>query len=97
MSIPLELRTQERQQLDEYIPQAIETLRGRGLNDEADDVVGVTLIEEEDGRVSTTVDQWVSLLSSLRVIDDGLRPWWLRKKLSQRLAKATDTLDGGAS
>ncbi|WP_226041237.1 hypothetical protein [Natrinema sp. DC36] len=93
--IPIRLRSNEENQLDEFVPQAIENLREIELEDEADDLSNVDIIDNEDGTFSAEVGEWATIISALRTLreDESLRSWWLRKKLARRLSKATEHLD----
>lgn len=98
MRVPIELRSHERSQLDDFIPRAVENLEDIGLDEEAEEVDDVDIIDNEDGTFSAEAEEWVAIISSLRTIydDEGVRSWWLRKKLAQRVGrKANELSDDG--
>lgn len=91
--VDVPLRTQEKQQLDKFVPMAVERLRDLGLGNEADDLDDVTIEIDETPTLRTRYvgyaepDGWrliVRHLGKLRS-NEGLQIWWLRKKLAKRV------------
>jgi len=87
--IPIELRSNEQSQLDEYVPMSAEHLRDIGLDGEADSLDDVSLIDNEDGTFSAEATEWSSIIGGLRTLRDSegvCRINYLRKKLAKRLS-----------
>jgi len=111
VEVTIELRTHERAQLDEFVPRMVERLEAKGLDEEAEDLCAVDIIENLDETspfhetaresahdpttYSAAPTEWATIIGALRVLreEEGLRSWWLRKKLARRLSRATDQLD----
>lgn len=95
MRVPLELRSTERTQLDEMIPNAIDRLREVGLDEEADELEDIDILSETNGKYYAEATEWASVISALRVLRDqeGLRSWWLRTKLARRLSETMEELE----
>lgn len=85
--VPIELRSHERAQLDEFITRVVDILTERGLSNEAEEVENVDLIENGNGTFSAEPSEWATVVGGLRHLrdDEGLRTWWLRSKLAKRL------------
>lgn len=96
MKLPINLRSNEKRQLDEMIPRAADLFEERELGDEAEELREATIVEEEEtGMYYADVDDWRTIVSSLRVLrkEESLRSWWLRKKLAKRLSRKMDELE----
>lgn len=98
VQVDMGLRTQERQQLDRWVPRIIEHLEGLGLPQSAEDLDDVTLVIEESDRdgfryeAAAEPDEWRTLISSLSN-QDGQDAWWLRKKLARRFHDRVDEME----
>lgn len=94
LSVPIELRSHEREQLNEYLPEAEESYFMGERYEERDDVaVLIEQLSDSSGKhVSFTVEQWRTCVSALSRVDDGLRPWWLQKKVVNRLNERVEEL-----
>lgn len=94
LRVPIEVRDHEYRQLVEYLPNARDSYL-RGDRDDEAAAVG-TLIDDlsdsSDEHVSFTVEQWQTCVSALSRCDDGLRPWWLQKKVVNRLNERIEEL-----
>lgn len=90
IGIPVPLRTQEKAQLERFVPSAVEYLEDIGLDAKAEQLDDVEfVIEENDGGrtrwiATTTADEWRRVVSDLSNVE-GQDVWWLRKKLSKRV------------
>lgn len=95
MKVPIELRSHEQAQLDEFVPRAADRLEDKGLDEEAQEVRDVDIIDNQSGTYSAEPTEWAAIIGALRTLRDeeGLRSWWLRKKLAQRLARRTEEID----
>lgn len=96
MKVPINLRSHERKQLDEFITRAIDLLEDRGLDEEAEDVREATIIEDEGANTySAEPSDWSAVIGSLRILrpEESLRSWWLRKKLAKRLSRRMDEIE----
>lgn len=98
--VPIELRTHERAQLEEYVPRLESKLRARDLEDQADTVRDFSFTldatEEVAGQyASAPADDWESVVQYLNILRDeeGNRVWWLRKKLATRLARRLEEVE----
>lgn len=85
IKVPIDLRTHERAQLTEFTEKLVDHFDG--IDDRADDLREVRdRIAEQDDTVFLTADQWSSLLQPMHDrLDEGLRTWWLQRKLLGRL------------
>lgn len=95
MRVPIQLRSHEEAQLESFVPRMVDRLNDMGVEAEAEDIENVELIDEGDGTFSAEVSEWTALLGGMRVLRDeeGLRSWWLRKKLSRRLMRIQEKLE----
>lgn len=90
INIPVECRRTEVRQLKEMVPKAVERLDAAGKDDDAAALERIhdehiTDLPDGKGTVSMPKDDWTSLVLGLDRVDDGLRPWWLTRKLSTRV------------
>ena len=94
LTVPIELRSHEREQLNEYLPQAKESyFMGERYAARDDVAVLIEQLSESEGtHVSFTVEQWRTCVSALSRCEDGLRPWWLQKKVVNRLNERIENL-----
>lgn len=94
LSVPIEIRDNEYRQLIEYLPNAKQSYEAGERDDEAAAVSTLidTLTDSSDKHVSFTVEQWRTCVSALSRVEDGLRPWWLQKKVVNRLNERVDEL-----
>ena len=94
LSVPIEIRDHEYRQLIEYLPNAKQSYKAGDRDDEAATVSTLidTLSDSSDKHVSFTVEQWRTCVSALNRCEDGLRPWWLQKKVVNRLNERIENL-----
>lgn len=94
MKVPIELRSVEQSQLEEFTPRAADRLENKGLDEEAQEVRDAEIIDNGDGTYSAETTEWSALIGALRTLRDGegLRSWWLRKKLAIRLSSAVEEM-----
>lgn len=92
INIPIDVRSHEQNQLTEFIPKLVTRFMNRQteqMESKSDELNRVydEHIEGMDGEsyLSMPIDDWRTLISSLSNVDDGLRGWWLQKKLVSRL------------
>lgn len=93
--ITIEMRPNEKSQLEDFVPRIIEEYHDSGLDERAEaleDMVLGWVPTEWEARLG--VEEWSTLISSLHVVrpDEGLRVWWLQKKLSRRLRQRINEL-----
>lgn len=92
INIPIDVRSHEQNQLTEFVPKLVTRFMNRQteqMESKSDELNRVydEHIEGMDGEsyLSMPIDDWRTLISSLSNVDDGLRGWWLQKKLVSRL------------
>lgn len=101
VTVPMGLRTHEKQQLERHVPNIIDYLEDIGLGAVAEDLEDVTIEFEPNDEpgfrhlARTTADEWRMLVRGLQH-QDGLDVWWLRKKLARRLYQRTQELQEDA-
>jgi hypothetical protein len=96
--IPIDIRSHEVSQLDEFVPQIVERLRDiatedNDLGSEADSIESIyDNAAVSDGMLSMEIDEWRTLLRHLPRLrdDEGLRVWWLQRKMIRRLKDRAD-------
>lgn len=95
MKVPIELRPTEMNQLEEFMPRVEAALSDKGLDDEAEEVSEATIINVAGNTYSAEATDWSAIIGGLRTLRDeeGLRSWWLRKKLAGRLSRKVSELD----
>lgn len=99
ISIPIDVRTHERKQLREFIPKivsryAIRATEDNDMESRADELNRVyeEHIEGMGNALLMPIDDWRTIISELSEIDDGLRGWWLQRKLIRRLREKSEEL-----
>lgn len=108
MNVPIKVRTHELKQLHEMVPAARRHCEQAEMDEQADEITRVydehiANVEEAAGfdtsfraHVSMPADDWRTTISSLGRVqrrDEGLRAWWLRKKLASRLRDRLEQLE----
>jgi hypothetical protein len=103
MHVPVDLRTHEVNQLQEMVPDAAQQLRETDVETLVEDAETLERAYDEHlygldgpGVASMPADDWRAIVRNLDRADDGLRVWWLRKKLVDRLSdvqRLADTLE----
>lgn len=100
MNVPIELRSHEQKQLAEFIPRIEDSLRDSDLTDQADTVGDFSFTVDHTDEVagkyaSAPAEDWAAVLQYLSILrpDEGLRVWWLQKKLSKRLQARLAEMD----
>lgn len=93
--VPIELRSHERAQLEDFVPRLRERLEDAGRDDLLDTLDGFTLDAHDEGVFNTT-EQWRTVIMELHRLkpEEGLRQWWLRRKLFKRLVDRVEALEG---
>jgi hypothetical protein len=98
-SIPISLRSHEIDQLHEFVPKLVRRFMGRDTeqNDMASKADELERVYEEHiegmgNALLMPIDDWRTLISSLSDVDDGLRGWWLQRKLIRRLRDKSEEL-----
>jgi hypothetical protein len=101
-NVPIEIRTHEQAQLEEFLPQIQERFRESGLDEQADTIEAFEFhlfeTDEVAGSWATaSAQQWADILQYLtyaRDIDNN-RAWWLQQKLGERLQERLDEIELG--
>ena len=105
MDVPINVRSHEAEQLQEWTPKVEQTLRSVGRDDEADTIESIydehvsefeTRAHSDTPYISMDADDWRALVRNLDRIDDDEgknRVWWLRKKLVSRLRDRMEELE----
>jgi hypothetical protein len=100
INVPIDVRSHELQQVKEMGTSAVERLRSIELDDEADElsrVVDEHILDMPDDAdtLSMPADDWQTLVRHLHRLRDeeGLRVWWLRRKLYDRLQDKQEALE----
>lgn len=100
INVPVELRSHEQFQLAEYVPKMEERLRERDLDEQADAVSDFTFTVDATDDVagqyaSAPAEDWEKVIQYLNILrpQEGLRVWWLRKKLAKRLARRLEEME----
>lgn len=104
INVPVQVRTQELEQLQHYVPRIHILLDGMGQDEEAKEMAAINERYVEGVRatypegpefaayMSMPSDQWWSVVQGLGRFDDT-RTYWLRKKLASRLRDRLEQMD----
>lgn len=100
MDVPIEMRSHEQEQMETFLPEVEETLRERGLHEQADEIGNFTFTLDATDDVagqyaSAPAEDWEKVVQYLNIIrpNHGLKVWWLRKKLAMRLSERLAEVD----
>jgi aminopeptidase N len=90
-NIPITVRTHEKAQLEDFVPRVEELFRESDLDEQADFLADLELVFENDTAYAAPRD-WGRLIQHLTRLreEEGLRVWWLQRKLARRLRERVD-------